>query len=297
LTNERKASGLILIAAAAYGTLSIGTGLAARQGVSLTTLMAWRYALAAPLLMAIGGAATLRVPVGRALGLFIIGGGGQALVTWLSLSALQWLPAATLSFLFYTYPAWVAILAAVAGLERLTTTRVGALALALGGITLMVGAPWAIALPIEGVLRALGGAAVYAFYIPTIHRLRGPLDAAAASAWIISGAAVVFVLAAASDGALVSSMTPSTWAIAVVLAIFSTTVAFITFLRGLAVLGPVRTAILSTTEPFWTAVLAALILAQPIGPRTLAGGGAIVAAILLLQRATPAPPADAPAPS
>jgi drug/metabolite transporter (DMT)-like permease len=277
--------------------LAIGTELASRRGVGLPTLMAWRYALAAPLLMLIGGRETFRVPVARAALLLVVGGGGQALVTWLSLSALEWLPAATLGFLFYTYPAWVAILAAIAGLERLTTTRVGALALALAGITLMVGLPWAIALPLEGVWRALGSAVLYALFIPTIHRLRGPFDAAAASAWLISGAAIIFVVGAARGGGLVSSMTPATWAIALWLALYSTVVAFITFLRGLAVLGPVRTAILSTSEPFWTAVLAALILAQPIGPATLAGGGAIVAAILLLQRATPAPPVDAPAPS
>ncbi len=265
--------------------------------MTLTTLMAWRYALAAPVLMLIAGRAAFRAPWRRALLLVVLGGGGQTLVTWLSLSALEWLPAATVSFLFYTYPAWVALLAAVAGIERLTVTRVAALAVALGGITLMVGAPWAIALPPVGVLRALGGAMVYALYIPMIHRLRGPLDAAAASAWIITGAAIVFLVAAARGEGVVAHMTPTTWAIALTLALFSTVVAFITFLRGLAVLGPVRTAILSTTEPFWTAVLAALILAQPIGTRTILGGLCIIGAILLLQRSTPAPSADAPAPT
>ncbi|MEX2182210.1 MAG: DMT family transporter [Gemmatimonadaceae bacterium] len=300
MSAERRASGLILIAASGYAMLAIGTGLAARDGVSLPTLMAWRYALAAPLLALIAGAAAFRVPWRRALPLLVLGGGGQSLVTWLSLSALEWLPAAALGFLFYTYPAWVAIFAAVTGLERLTALRVGALAVALVGITLMVGLPWASTLPLEGVLRALGSAVVYALYIPMIHRLRGPLDAAAASTWIIGGAAIVFVLMAtlsASAGGFVANMTPRTWGIAIFLAGFSTVVAFITFLHGLAVLGAVRTAILSTTEPFWTAVLAALLLAQPIGPTTIAGGLCIVGAIVLLQRSTPAPSVDAPAPT
>ena len=258
--------------------------------------MAWRYLLATPLLVvAAGPRSVLRTPPSRALALLVLGGGGQTLVTWLSLSALEWLPAASLGFLFYTYPAWVAVFAALAGTERLTPTRVGALAIALVGITLMVGAPWALALPLPGVLRALGAAVIYALYIPLLHRLRGPLDASTASAWIIAGAAIAFGVVAASERTLLATMTAEGWVIALVLAGYCTVVAFITFLKGLAVLGPVRSAILSTAEPFFTAALAALILAQPLGPSTVAGGACVVAAILLLQRRTPAT-VDAPVP-
>jgi drug/metabolite transporter (DMT)-like permease len=136
----------------------------------------------------------------------------------------------------------------------------------------------------------------YAAYIPLLHRMRGPLDAAVASAWVISGAAIVFCAWALWSGVLVTAMTAPMWAIAVGAAVISTTVAFITFLRGLEALGAVRTAILSTVEPFWTALLAALVLGQSIGRTTLAGGFLIIVAIALLQRsAHPAIP-DAPPP-
>jgi drug/metabolite transporter (DMT)-like permease len=70
--------------------------------------------------------------------------------------------------------------------------------------------------------------------------------------------------------------------------------AFIAFMRGLGRLGPVRTAIVSTVEPFFTAVLGAVALAQPFGVATLAGGVLIAAAVLLLQR-RPAEPTPATA--
>jgi drug/metabolite transporter (DMT)-like permease len=73
-----------------------------------------------------------------------------------------------------------------------------------------------------------------------------------------------------------------------------TVLAFLAFMRGLGRLGPVRTAIVSTVEPFFTAVLGALVLGQAFGPATLAGGALIAAAVLLLQR-RPADPAPAPA--
>ena len=65
---------------------------------------------------------------------------------------------------------------------------------------------------------------------------------------------------------------------------FQTIVAFVAFLKGLAVLGPVRTAIISTIEPFWSALLGAVALGQNIGPGTAIGGVLIAAAVVVLQR-------------
>lgn len=265
------------------------TTLGGRIGVSLLTLMAWRYALATPILALLAGRRRLTsVPWRRALTLFVVGGSGQALVTYFSLSALAWLPAASLGFLFYTYPAWVAIFAAMSGLEKLTPVRIAALAVALFGITLMVGAPWNLSLPWPGVWRALLSAVIYALYIPLLHRLRGPLDPATASAYLIAGAATIFLIAAGRHGGVLLEMNSAyAWGLAATLAVYSTVISFLTFLRGLEVLGPVRSAILSTTEPLFTAVLALLILKQALGVPTLIGGACIVAAILILERATP----------
>lgn len=258
--------------------------------------MAWRYLIAAPVVIGLAGWGTVRrVPPPQALALVVLGGAGQFAVTYLSLSALAWLPAAAVGFLFYTYPAWVAVFSALAGLERLTVMRVAALAIALVGITLMVGAPWAMELPFRGVWRALAGAVVFAVFIPLMHRLRGDLSAAAASAYIFAGAAVAFSALASSEGGLLAPMSLPSWAVALWLALVCTIVAFMAFLKGLAVVGPVRAAILSTTEPFWTAVFGLLVLGQPLGPATLLGGGCIVLAILILQR--PVAPRPAPLPN
>lgn len=257
-------------------------------------MMAWRYTLAAPVLLLIAGPRNVfAVAPRQAVALLVLGGGGQSAVTWLSLSALQWLPAAAASFLFYTYPAWVAIFAALAGIERLSGARVAALAIAFAGITAMVGAPWNFAFPLPGVVRELAAAMVYAAYIPLVHRLRGSLDAATASAWIITGCAVGFQVMALPEGGALAPMHGEAWGIALFLALVCTVVAFSFFLKGLSVLGPVRTAIIATTEPLWTAVLSLFVLGQALGLGTLVGGLCIVAAILLLQR----PPAPIPRPA
>jgi drug/metabolite transporter (DMT)-like permease len=73
------------------------------------------------------------------------------------------------------------------------------------------------------------------------------------------------------------------WWTSVTLALVATVASFLMFLRGLSILGPVRTAIVSTVEPFFTALMGAAFLAQPLTPTVLTGGALIAAAVVLLQ--------------
>ena len=67
------------------------------------------------------------------------------------------------------------------------------------------------------------------------------------------------------------------------LALFSTVLPSVFFLMGLMRLGPVRTAIVSSVEPFLTAMLAAAVFGQAITINILIGGAMIVAAVVVLQ--------------
>jgi drug/metabolite transporter (DMT)-like permease len=46
----------------------------------------------------------------------------------------------------------------------------------------------------------------------------------------------------------------------------------------------VSAAIVTTAEPFFVAILAALVLGQPLTPQTVIGGSLIAIAVLVLQR-------------
>jgi len=279
-----RATLLLLLAACGFGSISVLLVIGGRHGLTLAPAMAWRYGLAAPFLMLVAGRELRVASPRRMVALVVIGGLGQVSISATSLSALRWLDVATLGFLFYTYPAWVTLFSAVRGLERISGRKLIALALALGGIAVIVGAPRADALPMPGLLLALGSAILYALYIPVLHRLRGPLSAAAASAYVIAGAGATFIIAAAWMGTLNASLPAASWAVIAALALGCTVMPFIAFLNGLARLGAVRTAIISTFEPFYTTVVGAIVLGQRAGPGTLAGGVLIAAAVLLLQR-------------
>ena len=293
-----RATALIVLSACCFGSVTILSVVATRAGASLASVLAWRYALGSFLLvLAAGGLARVRLPALQTRRLILLGGGGQAAVAGLSLYALRYLPAGTLAFLFYTYPAWITAIAAMRGTERLTRARVAALAMSLAGITLMVGNPFAGDIHPVGVGLALASALVYAVYVPLLGRLQGAAPPSSAAAYVTGGAAVYFVVVALLGTllldalglppdpwlALTARLTATAWLAVLALAVFSTLLAFIVFLRGLAVLGPVRTAIVSTIEPFFTALVGALALGQPMSPRTVAGGAMIAGAVVVLQ--------------
>jgi drug/metabolite transporter (DMT)-like permease len=279
-----RATLLILFSACCFGSISTLITLAMSRGARLVDVLAWRYAIAAVLLAVVsGGVSAMRAPGRRAWAVLGLAGGGQAAIAFVSLSALRYIPVATLTFLFYTYPAWVAVIAAVRGTEPLTARRIVALALSLAGIVLMVGAPGSGGLHPLGVLLALSSALLYAAYIPMIDRLGRDVPPAVTSAYTAAGAAIILIVVALSQGGLALRFAPLGWFAVLMLAVVCTVLAFLAFLRGLAEIGPVRTAIVSTVEPFWTALLGSVVLGQALGPRTLAGGMLIAAAVIVLQ--------------
>lgn len=279
-----RATLLILFSACCFGSISILITLATNSGAGLVDLLVWRYALAAVLLVVVSGSFTAMRSAGRrTVPLLVLAGGGQALIAFVSLSSLKYIPAASLTFLFYTYPAWVTLIAALRKIEPLTKPRVLALGLSLTGLALMVGMPGAGGLNPMGVGLALASALLYALYIPMIGHLGAGVAPAVTSAFAAGGAAIVLLVVAMVHGGPSVHFAPIGWLAIGLLALVATVLAFIAFLRGLAVIGPVRTAIVSTVEPFWTALLGSVVLSQLLGGRILMGGILIAAAVIVLQ--------------
>jgi drug/metabolite transporter (DMT)-like permease len=274
-----------LLAAMGFAAVSILTSLALATGTTLSNVMAWRYVLAAVVLTTyVGSQNYKRIPPREMMRFVVIGGFGQALMVWLALSSLEYIPAATLAFLFYTYPAWVALFQAVRGAEALDRRRAAALVLSFAGIGVMVGMPggdggvdW------RGVGLALSAALVYGAFIPVMRILQKDHPVAPTSAYSKVGAALAFLLLSVVDQSFTYRISVEAWGIILALTLVSTVLPSVFFLMGLIRLGPVRTAIVSTVEPFLTALLGVIVLGQALTMTTLVGGALIIAAVVLLQ--------------
>lgn len=277
-----RATLFVALSACGFAAIAIFVTFATGAGASLLTVLTWRYVVAAAVMVPLAWVAGYRFDR-SGWRIMALGGLGQSVIAVVTLIALRYIPAATLSFLFYTYPAWVAIIARFRHSEPLTRVRLFALALSLAGIFVMVGTPGAAALHPIGVTLALIGAVLYAIYVPMIGELQRNLSPLLTATYMAAGAAVILGATAALRGDLAVDLHRTAWLAIAGLSLISTVGAFLLFLSGLRVLGPVRTAIVSTVEPFFTALLGAWLLSQPLTRSTLFGGALIAAAVVLLQ--------------
>jgi drug/metabolite transporter (DMT)-like permease len=283
--SARAGVGLTLLAASGFAAVSILTSIAMRESVSLTTVLTWRYVLSALVLVLWVGirGEPRRLPPRDAMLWMGLGGGGQALMIYLALSSLAYISAGTLAFLFYTYPVWVTLVQAVRGAERLDARRAAALGLSFAGTAVMVGSPNMSGPARHGVALALGAAVLYSLLIPTMQYMQKDWPVLVTSAWSKIGAAICFLVASSANQTFQYSLSGTAWGAIIALTVWSTVLPSLFFLMALMRLGPVRTAIVSTVEPFLTALLGVVVLSQPLTLRTLAGGMAIVAAVIVLQ--------------
>lgn len=271
-------------AALGFASVSIITSLALAEELPLAGVLTWRYVLSSIILLGWLATQGFVVPSRRDLGrLLIIGGVGQGIIVYMALSSLAWINPATLGFLFFTFPAWVAIVQAARGAERLDGVRLMALALALGGVVVIIGTPQAADLDWRGVALALGAAFCYGIFIPLLRWLQAGNSITTTTTYTKIGAAAMHLVVWSWQGGVTASLSERAWLLIGALAFFSTVLPSLFFLKAINVIGPVRTAIVSTVEPFLTALLAVVILSQGLTLTTILGGALIGSAVWILQ--------------
>lgn len=301
----------VALAASLFGMLGVLSRNAYELGLTPFAFVAWRAgvgAVATGAFVAWGlrrggrlvGWRTLD-PRGRAaLGVAGLMGAMLNLGMFLAFARI---PVAIALLCFYLYPALVAGASSLLGWERLDRPRVVALVVALAGmVAVVVGGPnagTAGGLDPVGVALALSAALSQAvFVLVSRHGYRAvPTDQAMGvilgmSALIGAGLAVV-------GAGPVSLALPlgdvDLLAVLLIAGIFGAAIPSFLFLAGIRWIGPVRAGILMLMEPVVGVALAAAFLAEGIGPVQAAGGLAILAAAVLLQRARPTEPTLMPA--
>lgn len=290
-----KATALVLGSAVCFGSISVLTVFAVRDGMEILNLVFWRFVIASAALFVVAHA-PIRAQWRAGLPLFAAGGIMQAMVTYASLSALRFIPASVVAFLFFTYPAWLALGGAARGTEPLTLKRTTILLIAMTGVALMIGIPGVGSrthLSAVGILLGLGSAVLYSIYLPIINGMQRDLSPLAAPFYIMFGALVTYLVAGlllsppwSSGGELPASLaapaTALSWTYVLIFAIGFTVIPFIGLMNAMRTLGAARTSIIATAEPFFTTLLAAVLLGERLRWTTLVGGACIAAAVVAI---------------
>jgi drug/metabolite transporter (DMT)-like permease len=284
-TSDRLGIALVFISAVGFGTLGIFGIYAQQAGLSIPTVLSFRFLLAAAivwLLLAVQD--RIVVLRGRTLAIALgLGAFGYATQSGLYFLGLEFMTAGLVAIVLYTYPAFVVILAVLTIDERLTRTLLLALALSLAGVALVTGANPAGA-SLIGVGIVLGAALAYAIYITVSRAMLVTLDPLVLTAYVLPAAGATFVLIGTATGDLAVPTTPSAWTILVCIAVFATALPVVAFFAGITHIGASRAGIISTVEPPVTVALGAALLAEPVTTATVVGGALILLGVILLER-------------
>jgi drug/metabolite transporter (DMT)-like permease len=277
LRGEARGLALVALSTVAYGVQPILGKVAYAAGVRPLPLLAWRYVIAAALLALIDRSP--RPPLGERLRLWGIG----AVFVFNSIAyfmALDQLPASVTALVLFSYPVIVALLAALAGVDRLTWRSLLAALGAFAGCALTAGGvPQGHELPTAGVLWALAAALVYASYVVLCSRFGAGVEARALALHVAQVAALLCVgLALAGDG-LALPRDPRAWLSVAGIGVIGTVVAMVFFLAGMALVGPTRASVLSALEVLVTLGLALALLGERLSPQQWAGAALILSAV------------------
>ena len=209
-------------------------------------------------------------------------------------TAAEMISATATGLLLYTYPVLVTLLSWLFFREALTPLKLAALALTLFGAVMVLGLlsqpPGASGpegalgdLRADGVAWGLMAAIIYSGYIIAGTRFTAGISPIFASAVIISSAALVYAVWGGLTNGFAVTLTPLGFLWVAIITIVCTVLAISTFFAGLSIIGPSRTAIISTVEPAVTVITAAVILGERLSLEQAMGAGLIMAGVLLLQ--------------
>jgi drug/metabolite transporter (DMT)-like permease len=193
---------------------------------------------------------------------------------------------------FYTYPAMVAAFNVASGRERIDGRRAVALGLASAGMIAVVASqldPAAgIRLDAIGLGLALGAAVSQAIFV--IIGREGysevPTEQAMTTVLLVSfiGALAVSLVAGGVGPLARPVVQPDVLPLLLFTGIAAAAIPSFGFLTGIRLIGGTRVGILMLFEPVVGVALAALLLHEGLAPIQVAGGIAILAAAILLQR-------------
>jgi len=289
---------VVVLAASGFGILGPLSRYAYDAGHDPLTFVFWRATFGCLLIVAVvavlaarGQPVTnpLRLAPDDRVGLLVVGLAGLGLNAAVFF-AFQLTSVAVALLAFYTYPAMVAVVAALLGHERLDRTRIAALVLSLGGMVLVVGgglgAEGTVTVHPLGVVMGLLAAVGQTVFV-TVSRSRfTSVPPVQAMGWIIAVTAVACLVVAVMAGSPVGVVTtrPDALGLAILAGFVGAGIPSVLFLTGIRAIGGTRAGILMLFEPLVGVSLAALLLGEALSPVQLAGGAAILLAALVIQR-------------
>lgn len=285
MTNN-KTKGFILgaIAAASYGMNPLFTLPLYSAGMSVDTVLFYRYSLAVIVLGIMmkfqkQSFAIKRVDV---LPLCIMG----LLFAFSSLflfMSYNYMDAGIASTILFVYPVLVAIIMAVVFKEKVSPITMFSIALAFVGISMLFKSPGGQTLSLVGITFVFLSSLSYAIYIVGVNRSSlKDMPIAKLTFYVLLFGLSVYVVRLQFCTELQVIPTPMLWINAVSLAVFPTVISLVTMTKAIHYIGSTPTAILGALEPVTALFFGVLVFGEQLTPRIILGILMVITAVTLI---------------
>ena len=285
MTNN-KTKGFILgaIAAASYGMNPLFTLPLYSAGMSVDTVLFYRYSLAVIVLGIMmkfqkQSFAIKRVDV---LPLCIMG----LLFAFSSLflfMSYNYMDAGIASTILFVYPVLVAIIMAVVFKEKVSPITMFSIALAFVGISMLCKSPGGQTLRLVGITFVFLSSLSYAIYIVGVNRSSlKDMPIAKLTFYVLLFGLSVYVVRLQFCTELQVIPTPMLWINAVSLAVFPTVISLVTMTKAIHYIGSTPTAILGALEPVTALFFGVLVFGEQLTPRIILGILMVITAVTLI---------------
>ena len=288
---------IVLTGATLFATLGPLSRFAYERDMDPLSFVAWRVGLATVALVAVSWwrVATSRrarpaFPGRRAAGSLALATLAGLLLNLAIFAAFDRTTVALALLGFYTYPAMVAVVAVALGREPATRATLVALAVAVGGMVLVMigglGTAGELQFDALGMLLAVAAAACQTVFVTISRDGYKAVPADQAMTTILGGTVAGSVLIALAVGVDLGRPLRDPGLLPILLAagILGAAIPSLMFLVGIRLVGGTRAGILMLFEPVVGVALAAVLLGESLGPVQALGGVAILAAAVIVQR-------------
>jgi drug/metabolite transporter (DMT)-like permease len=270
---------LAVSAAIAYALSNAAVSLAYQGGSNPLTLAALRYVLPTAALITW---LTLRgMPLllpGRTGWLAAMLGVITAIYTWALLSSIAAIPLVLAIVIFYLFPLITTLIVGTLGWAKLRWTTFAAMFLAFGGLTLALdprGADFSMVGVALASIAALGLGTVIAISSQVLHGSETPV----VTLYMAAVACIALGTLCIVQGEIVLPRTSLGWIGFISSAAFFA-YAMIAFFTAIALIGPMRTSLLSYAEPIFSAAFAVTLLGEVLTLGQVVGLAIVVATLI-----------------
>lgn len=255
------------IAAASYGTNPIFAIPLYREGISVTSVLFMRYAMAVAIMFV---ATMIKSPKAfvikpKYVGLLAFMGILMVLSSIALFESYKYLSAGIASTLLFFYPVMVAVIMAIFYKERLTKKSWACLVTAFLGVVILSKNDDGGFISLLGLTLVMLSSLSYAIYLVYINR--GPMkkiNTSTITFYVILGGFLVMIPYCLLDGGLMLPKTTPAWINAIGLGFFPTVISLIFTSRAIALIGSTETAIFGALEPLTAVILGILILGETL---------------------------------